>query len=69
MSHSVALTFKNQKMIMVSQMVNHGCGHLLISENTTPFGKFEVRCEDQALSRMGKSIYCAPKKLSLEKGT
>lgn len=32
MSHTVALTFENQKMAMVNQSINHGGCHLFIGK-------------------------------------
>lgn len=50
MGHAVAGAFKDQQVAMVDQAVNHGGGHLLVGEYTSPLAELDVGGEDEALA-------------------
>lgn len=47
MFHAVAFSFKDQQVSVVDKAVDHCCRHLVIGKDTTPFGKLQVRSQDQ----------------------
>lgn len=46
MFHSVALTLENEQVPVVSQPVNHRRGHLVIGEDRSPSGEFQIGGND-----------------------
>lgn len=50
MFHAITGSLKDKKMAMMYQAVNHRCRHLVIREDTAPFGKFKICGQDQTLT-------------------
>ena len=50
MLHPVAFSLKDQQVTMMNQSVNHGGSHLIVSEYSSPFGKFQIGCQYQAFT-------------------
>ncbi len=53
MGHAIAGTFEDQQVSVVDQAVDHGGGHLLVGEDTAPFGELDVGGKYQALALVG----------------
>lgn len=47
MLQAVTFAFEYDQLPMMGQAIDHGRGHLVVSEDSTPFGEFEIGRNDQ----------------------
>ena len=50
MLHTIALSLKDQQVPMMDEAVDHRSSHLVIRKDPSPFGKFQICGEYQALA-------------------